>query len=108
MGSNMPSRTKNTTTPLSRALKQVAERQADPAWQRQNFRNSFRRSRAGNLWCKHDGLILTVFYARPSGRMHGWKWCISDGLDKRFHDGIPFGDADAAIDSLFVEVGRER
>lgn len=35
----------------------------------------WKRSAKGNLWCKIDGLLVTVFAHPDDG---GFKWCIAD------------------------------
>jgi hypothetical protein len=75
----------------SHADHEIAERFA----QRQEFENSFQRSRKGNLWCRFGSQTLTVF-SKPEG---GFGWCISYGKRLKFSPSA-FDEEDEAIGSL--------
>ncbi|KKN04011.1 hypothetical protein LCGC14_1101740 [marine sediment metagenome] len=64
------------------------------------FRESFARSRKGNLWRHWEGKTLTVF-KRKDGY---FGWCVSDSEGTRFSRGA-FEEEVDAVDALADELG---
>jgi len=68
----------------------------------ETFAAGFQRSRKGNHWRKWESINLTVF-KRPDGC---WGYCIADEFGPRFGTSR-YKSADAAMESLFVELGLD-
>lgn len=66
--------------------------------------NEFKESRKGNLWRSWDGMIVSVFRHKRSGR---WAWSIADGDGPRFSAGT-YGSPEAAMVALWEALEEYR
>ena len=72
------------------------------------FKAGFERSRKGNLWCKWEGLTLTIFGGGTSndrvfGRSPpGFGWCIAD--DETRFSSERYATEDEAMNALWNEL----